>query len=127
LSVAATNAFDFLRDRRKSGEKFDLVIVDPPAFATSRSQVEGGIRGYRDLNRQAMRLLAPGGMLLTCSCSHHITASMFEDTLRQSARGLPFRMIIRQRLGAGSDHPVDLALPESEYLKATLLERVDLP
>jgi len=127
LRLQRANAFDFLRDLRKSKEQYDLVIVDPPAFATSRAQVEGGVRGYRDLNRQAMRVLSPGGMLLTCSCSHHISSSMFEDTLRQAARDLPFRMIIRQRLGAGRDHPISLNLPESEYLKVILLQRLDLP
>ncbi len=127
LQLQQANVFDLLREMRKSESLFDLVVLDPPAFAKNRRQVQGGVRGYRDLNRQAMRLLARDGLLLTCSCSHHVSATMFEDTLRQAARKLPFRMMIRERLSAGVDHPVRLDLPESEYLKVLLLQRVDSP
>lgn len=119
------NAFDFLRDARGRGESYDLVVLDPPAFAKSRREIDGAERGYRDLNRQALRLLAPGGQLLTCTCSHHMTLPRFEEVLRQATAGLPFRVVLRQRLGAGPDHPVLVAHPESEYLKVLLLQRVD--
>ena len=95
------------------------------AFAKNRREVSGARRGYRDLNRMALRLLAPGGSLITCSCSHHLLPPMFEEILRQSAAGLPFRTILRQRIMAGPDHPVWISLPESEYLKVLVLERVD--
>ena len=123
--VIAGNAFDVVRDLRRQGENYDLVILDPPAFCKSRREIEGGKRGYRDLNRIAMRLLAPGGRLVTCSCSHHLSAPLFEEVLRQAALDLPFRIVIEERLGAGPDHPALLRLPESEYLKVRILRRWD--
>jgi 23S rRNA (cytosine1962-C5)-methyltransferase len=100
-------------------------VLDPPPFAKSRRELAGARRGYRDLNRAALRLLAPHGFLITCSCSHHVTLPLFEGLVRQAAGGLPFRVVLRQRLGAGSDHPVWVSLPESEYLKVLVLQRQD--
>ncbi|MFY9342791.1 MAG: class I SAM-dependent rRNA methyltransferase [Planctomycetota bacterium] len=125
LSTHAGNVFDFLRSQREANAAFDLVVLDPPAFAKSRREVEGAERGYRDLNRQALRLLAPGGLLLTCTCSHHVSWVRFEEVVRQAAAGLPFRVVLQQRLGAGPDHPVPITHPESEYLKVLLLQRMD--
>ncbi|MGE4618291.1 MAG: class I SAM-dependent rRNA methyltransferase [Planctomycetota bacterium] len=119
------NVFDVVRDLRSHGEFYDLVILDPPAFCKSRKEVQGGVRGYRDLNRAALRLLAPGGRLITCSCSHHLKSDMFEDTIRQGALDLPFRVFIEDRLGSGADHPVLVRLPETEYLKVRVLRRWD--
>ena len=119
------NAFDFLREARSRGESYGLVVLDPPAFAKSRRELSGAERGYRDLNRQALRLLAPGGFLVTCTCSHHMTLPRFEEVVRQATAGLPFRVVLRQRLGAGEDHPVLVSHPESEYLKVLLLQRLD--
>jgi len=123
LKTLCANVFDILRELRNEGGKYDLVILDPPAFAKSRKEREGALRGYRDLNRLALRVLAPGGYLLTCSCSHHVDQPTFERVLRQAAADLPFPILLRERLGAGADHPVWINLPESEYLKVYLLER----
>ena len=125
LQTHAGNVFDFLRGQREGHANFDLIVLDPPAFAKSRREVEGAERGYRDLNRQALRLLAPNGFLLTCTCSHHMDGPRFEELVRQAAAGLPFRVVMRQRLGAGPDHPVLVTHPESEYLKVLLLQRLD--
>jgi 23S rRNA (cytosine1962-C5)-methyltransferase len=134
LTTRAANVFDFLRGERgaaaagagrKEAAQYDVVVLDPPAFAKSRRELSGAQRGYRDLNRLCLRLLAPHGFLLTCTCSHHVSLGMFEDLVRQAAAGLPFRVALRQRLGAGPDHPVWLSLPESEYLKVLLLQRLD--
>jgi 23S rRNA (cytosine1962-C5)-methyltransferase len=124
LSTRRANVFELLRELREGEARFDLVVLDPPPFARSRRERSGAERGYRDLNRLALRLLAPGGLLLTGSCSHHVTLAGFEDLVRQAAAGLPFKAVLRQRLGAGDDHPVWLALPESEYLKVLLIERL---
>ncbi len=124
LTTQAGNVFDFLRAQREQHERFDLIVLDPPAFAKSRREVDGAERGYRDLNRQALRLLAPDGFLLTCTCSHHVTLPRFEEVVRQAAAGLPFRVVLRERLGAGPDHPVPITHPESEYLKVLLLQRL---
>jgi len=125
LAVHEANVFDFLRAQREAGLQHDLVVLDPPAFAKSRRELEGAERGYRDLNRQALRVLAPHGFLLTCTCSHHMTPVRFEELVRQAAAGLPFRVVLRKRLGAGPDHPVCITHPESEYLKVLLLQRLD--
>ena len=125
LETRAANVFDLVRDLRQQEQRFDLIVLDPPAFAKARREVAGAERGYRDLNRQALRLLAPNGLLLTCTCSHHVTGERFEEVVRQAAAGLPFRVVLQQRLGAGDDHPVLLTHPESEYLKVLLLQRVD--
>lgn len=118
------NVFDLLRTQRDAKQAYELIVLDPPAFAKSRREVEGAERGYRDLNRQALRLLAEHGFLLTCTCSHHMTWQRFEEVVRQAAAGLPFRVVLRQRLGAGPDHPVAITHPESEYLKVLLLQRL---
>lgn len=125
LAVERANVFDYLRGLRDGDRRFDLIVLDPPAFAKSRRELDGALRGYRDLNRQAMRLLAPHGWLVTCSCSHHMTPPMFEDMARQAAAGLPFKIALSQRVGAGQDHPVWLSMPESEYLKTLVLRRID--
>lgn len=125
LTVREASVFDFLRAQREAGLQHDLVVLDPPAFARSRRELEGAERGYRDLNRQALRVLAPHGFLLTCTCSHHMTLVRFEEIVRQAAAGLPFRVVLRQRLSAGPDHPVCITHPESEYLKVLLMQRLD--
>jgi 23S rRNA (cytosine1962-C5)-methyltransferase len=125
LATLRANAFDAVRAQRKEGRQFGLVVVDPPAFCKSKKELEGGLRGYRELNRQALRLVAPGGLVLTCSCSHHVRWDMFETVLRQAASELPFRILLRRRIMAAADHPVWLNLPETEYLKVCLLERTD--
>jgi len=127
LETVEANAFDYLRLARQGNERFGLVVLDPPAFAKSRRELPGAERGYRDLNRQALRLLDRGGYLLTCTCSHHMDWQRFEEIVRQAAAGLPFRVGLRQRLGAGVDHPFWITHPESEYLKVLLLQRLDAP
>ena len=124
LETSRANAFAALRDLRSDGKTFDLVIIDPPAFAKSKSERAGGARGYRDLNHVALRLLADGGHLVTCSCSHHIDLPLFETLVRQAAVDLPFKVVLRDRLGAGPDHPAWMALPESEYLKVLVVQRI---
>jgi 23S rRNA (cytosine1962-C5)-methyltransferase len=123
LETREANVFDLLRGLREAAAQFDLIVLDPPAFAKSKRELSGAERGYRDLNRQALRLLAPNGLLVTCTCSHHVTWPRFEEIVRQSAASLPFRVVLRQRLGAGPDHPVTLTHAESEYLKVLLLQR----
>jgi 23S rRNA (cytosine1962-C5)-methyltransferase len=124
LTTERANAFDKLRELRRAGASYDLVVVDPPAFAKSKKELAGGARGYRDLNHLALRLLAEGGVLITCSCSHHVSLEHFETLLRQAAAELPFRVALRERISAGPDHPAWIALPESEYLKVLYLQRI---
>ncbi len=116
------DAVDFLKDSARRGERFDLVIVDPPAFAKSRRHVPEALRGYLNLNKWALRCVRAGGHLLTCSCSHHVRPGVFVQTLARAARaaGRPVRVVARG--GQGPDHPWIPAMPETAYLKAVLLQ-----
>jgi 23S rRNA (cytosine1962-C5)-methyltransferase len=117
-------AFDELRARAKAGERYSLVVLDPPAFAKNRTEVEGALRGYVEINSRALRLVAPGGHLATFSCSYHLTEELFSAVLREAASLCGRRVELAERLGQSRDHPVVLTHPESLYLKGALL-RVD--
>ena len=116
------NAFDFLRDRDRAGDSFDTIALDPPAFAKTRSALEAALRGYHEINLRAMRLLAPGGVLYTASCSFHLTRSLFLEMIQGAAEDSGRRFVLRQVLGQPVDHPEILTIPETGYLKGALLE-----
>lgn len=116
------DAFELLRDWSDSGETFDAIVLDPPAFAKSKRAVEGAMRGYKELNLRAMRMLGPHGLLITCSCSHHVGWSDLEAAVASAAADAPRRMRLLERRGAAPDHPVVLNLPETEYLKCLVLQ-----
>jgi len=118
------NAMHDLRSRSQAKEAYGLVVVDPPAFAKRKAEVEGATRGYRELNRRAMSLVRPGGVLVSASCSHNIDRELFHRTLAQAAFAGGREARLFKGLGAAPDHPVRLTLPESEYLKCALL-RID--
>lgn len=120
--LRAANVFDELRALEREGERFGLVVLDPPPFARSRAQLEAAARGYKEINLRAMRLLEPGGVLATFSCSHHVGEEFFADVCRDAAgdAGVGFRVL--ERLGQSRDHPVLLTVPETGYLKGLLLE-----
>ena len=121
VAVAAADVFDDLRARVQAGERWDLVVTDPPAFAKRRGDVDRACRGYKDINRLALKLLRPGGLLLACSCSGPIDPVLFQKVLFSAALDAGVRARILERRGAGPDHPVSLDCPEGEYLKAFLL------
>lgn len=116
------NAFDVLTSLDKAGERFDAIVLDPPPFARRREEREGALRGYRDLNRRALRSLRPGGRLLTFSCSFAIDDAAFEAIVREAAEEAEVEARVLARPGPAADHPELLALPESRYLKGLLLE-----
>jgi 23S rRNA (cytosine1962-C5)-methyltransferase len=117
------DVFSDLRARAAAGEEWDLVILDPPAFAKRKSDVDAAARGYKDVNRLAMKLVAPGGLLLTCSCSGLVDPTLFQQIVfaAELESGGAFSLLARQ--GAGPDHPVSLDCPEGEYLKGLWLTR----
>jgi 23S rRNA (cytosine1962-C5)-methyltransferase len=117
------DVFQDLRRRVAAGERWDVVISDPPAFAKKRADVERAARGYKDINRLAMGLVAPDGWLLSCSCSGSIDAALFQKIVFSASADarVPFALTARQ--GAGADHPVSLDCPEGEYLKGLWLHR----
>jgi 23S rRNA (cytosine1962-C5)-methyltransferase len=116
------DAFELLRNWADARERFDTIVLDPPAFAKSKRAVEGALRGYKELNLRALKMLRPGGLLVTCSCSHHVGWSELEGAVAAAAADAQRRVRIRERRGAAPDHPVVLNLPETEYLKCLVLE-----
>jgi 23S rRNA (cytosine1962-C5)-methyltransferase len=116
------DAFELLRDWSDAHRQFDSIVLDPPAFAKSRRAVEGALRGYKELNLRALRMLRPGGLLVTCSCSHHVGWADLEAAVASAAADAHRRVRLLERRGAALDHPVVLNLPETEYLKCLILE-----
>ena len=116
------DAFEILRDWSQAGESFDTVVLDPPAFAKTKRAVEGALRGYKELNLRALKMIRPGGLLVTCSCSHHVGWADLEATVAAAAADAQRRVRLLERRGAALDHPVVLNLPETEYLKCLVLE-----
>jgi 23S rRNA (cytosine1962-C5)-methyltransferase len=117
------DVFEDLRVRAAARERWDLVICDPPAFAKKKSDLDRACRGYKDIARLAMTLVAPGGILLACSCSGVVSAELFQKVLFAAGLDAGTEFSILERSGAGPDHPVSLDCPETEYLKAFFLER----
>jgi len=116
------DAFEILREWSGAGETFDTIVLDPPAFAKSQRAVEGALRGYKELNLRALKMLRPRGLLITCTCSHHVSWAEFEGTVASAAADANRRVRLHDRRGAAPDHPVILNLAETEYLKCLVLE-----
>jgi 23S rRNA (cytosine1962-C5)-methyltransferase len=116
------DAFRILRDWSDGGEFYDAIVLDPPAFAKTRRAVEGALRGYKELNLRGLKMVRPGGLLVTCSCSHHVGWADLEGAVASAAADARRRVRLHERRGAAPDHPVIFNLPETEYLKCLLLE-----
>jgi len=121
VTALCANVFDFLRSEEEAGERYDTIVLDPPAFAKHKGAVQAGLRGYKDINLRAMKLLNPGGILITASCSYHIDEPTFETMLAAAATDAGREVQILERRGASRDHPALLGLPESHYLKCFVL------
>ena len=115
------NVFDFLRDRDRAGDRFDTIVLDPPAFAKTRDALEAALRGYHEINLRAMRLLAPGGVLFTASCSYHLTRSLFLEMIEHAAADSGRRLVLERITGQPVDHPEVLTIPETGYLKGAVV------
>ncbi|HET7749952.1 MAG TPA: class I SAM-dependent rRNA methyltransferase [Terriglobales bacterium] len=116
------NAFDLLKDYAEAGRQYDTIVVDPPAFARSRKTLETALRGYKELNLRALKMLRPGGVLVTCSCSYHVGEADFLQTV--AAAALDARRTVRliEKRGQARDHPVLVGVPETAYLKCLILQ-----
>jgi 23S rRNA (cytosine1962-C5)-methyltransferase len=121
LTVAVQNAFDFLKAGVDAGERYDVIVLDPPAFAKSKAAVAAAERGYKEINLRGLQLLSPGGCLVTASCSYHIDEADFERILASAAADAKREVQIVERRGAGRDHPVLMGLRETRYLKCFVL------
>ena len=122
VECVEANAFDYLRDRDRAGDQFDTIVLDPPAFAKTRDSLEAALRGYHEINLRAMRLLAPGGMLYTASCSFHLSRPLFLEMVERAAEDSGRRLVLRQVLGQPVDHPEVVTIPETGYLKGAVLQ-----
>lgn len=121
LEARAANAIEALRSFDQEGRKFDTVVLDPPAFAKRKEGLEGALRAYREINYRAVRLLKPGGLLVTCSCSGRVTSELFGEVLAWAAQEAKRPLQLLEKRGASRDHPPLVGVPETEYLKAWFL------
>ncbi len=120
MKGVCADVFDLLKKYENDGEKFDVIILDPPAFTKSAKNIEKAYGGYKEINLRAMRLLNEGGILITCSCSHFFDSNTFYDMIMHAATDSKKRVQVLEKRGAGSDHPVLLGYPKSEYLKCAV-------
>jgi len=121
VEVRAANAIEQLRALDKEGRKFDVVVLDPPAFAKRRDGLDAALRVYKEINYRGARLLAPGGLLVTCSCSGKVTPQLFGEVVEWAAQEAKRPLQLLERRGAARDHPPLLGVPETDYLKCWFL------
>jgi 23S rRNA (cytosine1962-C5)-methyltransferase len=114
------NAFDLLKDYAAAGRQYDTIVLDPPAFARSKRTLSSALRGYKELNLRALKMLRPGGLLVTCSCSYHVSEADFLAVLASAAIDAHRTLRILEKRGQAKDHPVVLTIPETGYLKCLL-------
>jgi 23S rRNA (cytosine1962-C5)-methyltransferase len=114
------NAFDLLRDYADAGRRYDTIVLDPPAFAKSKANLETALRGYKELNLRALKMLRPGGILVSCCCSYHVSPAQYLEVVGDSARDVHRNLRIMESRGQAADHPILLSVPETEYLKCVV-------
>ena len=116
------DVFDLLSSYSSARRNYDAIVLDPPAFAKSRGQVEAAARGYKDINLRALRLLGPGGILVTCSCSHHMSEAMLLEIVAEASLNAGRTLRVLERRTQAQDHPILLTVPETLYLKCIILQ-----
>jgi 23S rRNA (cytosine1962-C5)-methyltransferase len=114
------NVFDALREFETRGERFDTIVLDPPAFAKNRASLKSAVRGYKEINLRALKLLNPNGVLITCTCSYHVSEDLFLEIVDQAANDAHRRVQVIEKRMQASDHPVLLGMPETYYLKCVI-------
>jgi 23S rRNA (cytosine1962-C5)-methyltransferase len=121
VEFIAANVFDELHRLDQGGERFDTIVLDPPAFAKNRSALAAGLRGYKEINLRALKILNPGGVLITCSCSYHVSEALFMEMLAEAANDAARRVQVAEKRTQGRDHPILLTVPETYYLKCVIM------
>jgi 23S rRNA (cytosine1962-C5)-methyltransferase len=114
------NAFDLMKDYAAAGRQYDAIVLDPPAFAKSKRQLEGALRGYKELNLRALKMLRPGGILVTCSCSFHVSEADFIEVITSAAQDAHRSVQVLEKRTQSKDHPILLGVPETYYLKCLI-------
>jgi len=125
LQAREANVFDELRRLEKTGARYDTIVLDPPAFAKNKASVPNALAGYKEINLRAMHLLAPGGYLVTCSCSYNVDEELFAQVLQEAAADSRTAVTIVEKRTQGRDHPVLVGVPETYYLKCFILRRIE--
>ena len=125
LQAREVNVFDELRRLEKARVSYDTVVLDPPAFARNKASVPGALAGYKEINLRAMRLLAPGGYLITCSCSYNVDEETFGEVIHAASLDSHTPITIVEKRMQGRDHPVLVGVPETHYLKCLILRRIE--
>ena len=125
LQAREANVFDELRRLERAGERYDTIVLDPPAFAKHKASIPNALAGYKEINLRAMRLLGPGGYLVTCSCSYNVDEAMFADMLHEASVDSHTPVTVVEKRMQGRDHPVLVGVPETYYLKCFILRRVE--
>jgi 23S rRNA (cytosine1962-C5)-methyltransferase len=125
LQAREVNVFDELRRLERSGARYDTIVLDPPAFAKNKASIPNAMAGYKEINLRAMRLLNPGGYLITCSCSYNVNEDMFAEVIHQASIDSHTPVAIVEKRIQGRDHPVLVGVPETYYLKCFILRRVE--
>ena len=125
IQAREANVFDELRRHERAGERYDTIVLDPPAFAKNKASVPNALAGYKEINLRAMRLLSPGGYLITCSCSYNVDEEMFEAMLHEASADSHTQVSIVEKRMQGRDHPVLVGVPETYYLKCFILRRIE--
>jgi 23S rRNA (cytosine1962-C5)-methyltransferase len=115
------NAFDLLKDYSAAGRQYDTIVLDPPAFAKSKRTLETAVRGYKELNLRALKMLRPGGVLVTCSCSYHVSEADFAEIVASASRDVHKPVRVVEKRGQAKDHPALLTVPETSYLKCIIV------
>ena len=124
VDARAGNVFDELRGLERLRERFDTIVLDPPAFAKSRAAVEKATTGYKEINLRALKLLNPNGILVTCSCSYHVNEAAFAEIVYEAAVDAQVHVTVVEKRMQGRDHPVLLGVPETYYLKCFILRKL---
>ena len=124
IQARAMNVFDELRELERRGERFDTIVLDPPAFAKNKAAVRKALSGYKEINLRALKLLAPGGFLITCSCSYHVSEAAFADVIAAAAVDAHADVVVVEKRMQGRDHPVLITVPETYYLKCFIVRKV---
>ena len=125
VEARAMNVFDELRELERTGARFETIVLDPPAFAKNKAAIRKALSGYKEINLRALKLLTPGGFLITCSCSYNVSEEMFAEVLDEAAADSQAHMTIVEKRSQGRDHPVLVGVPETHYLKCFVLRRLD--
>jgi 23S rRNA (cytosine1962-C5)-methyltransferase len=120
VTFREANAFDVLKEYDDAGRRFDAIILDPPAFAKNRDSIPAAQRGYKEINLRAIKLLRPGGFLVTCSCSYHVSEALFLQIVAEAANDVERNLVVAERRTQAKDHPILLTMPETHYLKCLI-------